>query len=181
MAAERVRGWLATATSFHGGALAMQGRLEDGIAELRNALERRQHGHEWCYQTGCYCSLTRAQLRAKHIEEGLGTVTEALAQIERSDERYTEAEIYRLRGELLLAQGNVPEAEVSLRKAIEVAQRQEAKSWELRATASLARLWRDQGKRDEARQVLAEICGWFTEGFKTSDLVEARALLDGLA
>ena len=181
LALERVPGWLATATSFHGGALAMQGYLEDGIAELRKALERRLYGHEWCYQTGCYCSLARAQLRAKHIEEGLGTVTKALEQIEQSDERYTEAEIYRLQGELLLSQGNEIEAETSFGTAIEVARRQQAKSWELRATTSLARLWRTQGRTDEAWLALVEIYGWFTEGFDTTDLSEAKALLEELS
>jgi predicted ATPase len=180
LAAERVRGWLATATSFHGGALAMQGHLEDAIAELRKALGLRVHGHEWCYQTGCYCSLARAQLGAKQIDEGLGTVTEALAQIERSDERYTEAEIYRLRGDLLLSQGDEFEAETSLIRAIEVARSQQAKSWELRATVSLARLWQAQGKTEEARDRLAQVYDWFTEGFDTPDLKDAQALLQEL-
>jgi len=181
LATEKVRGWLATATSLHGGALAMQGYLEDSIAEMRKGLELRQHGHEQCYETGCYCSLARAQLRAGHTEESLGTLAQALAQIEQTDERYTEAEIYRLHGVSLLTQGNEAEAETSLRKAIEIARRQGAKSWELRATTSLARLWRDQGRREEAQQLLAEIYGWFTEGFDTSDLVDAKALLDELA
>ena len=159
----------------------MQGHLEDGIAELREALERRQYGHEWCYQTGCHCSLARAQLKAKQIEEGLGTVTAALAQIEKSDERYTEAEIHRLRGELLLSQGNEIEAETSFGTAIEVARHQQAKSWELRATTSLARLWRTQGRTVDARDALAKVYGWFTEGFDTPDLIEAKALLDELS
>jgi predicted ATPase len=181
LAVERVPGWLATATSFHGGALAMQGDLEDGIAELQKALELRLYGHEWCYQTGCYCSLARAQLGAKHIENGLGTVTEALTQIAQSDERYTEAEIYRLQGELLLSQGNEIGAETSFGTAIEVARRQQAKSWELRATTSLARLWQQQGRREEARQALVEIYDWFTEGFDTPDLSEAKTLLEELS
>ena len=158
----------------------MQGYLDDGIAELRDAVERRQHGHEWCYQTGCYCSLARAQLGAKQIEEGLVTVTKALAQIEQSDERYTEAEIYRLRGELHLSLGNESEAEASLRKAIKVARRQQAKSWELRATTSLARLWQAQGKREKARDALAQVYHWFTEGLDAADLKEAQALLQEL-
>jgi predicted ATPase len=82
---------------------------------------------------------------------------------------------------LLLAQGDEAEAESSLHKAVEVARRQQAKSWELRATTSLARLWQKQGKVDEARQMLAEIYGWFTEGFDTPDLQEAKALLEELS
>ena len=107
--------------------------------------------------------------------------------VEEMDERYFEAELYRLRGELLLMQGDDVEAEASLHQAescfqhaIEVARHQQAKSWELRATTSLARLWQKQGRVDEARQMLAEIYGWFTEGFDTPDLKEARTLLDEL-
>ena len=108
-------------------------------------------------------------------------MSEALAEVEQTGERYTEAEIYRLRGEMLLAQGNDAEAEASFGKAISVARRQEAKSWELRASTSLARLWQAQGKRNEARAALGEVYGWFTEGFDTPDLVEARALLKVLS
>jgi predicted ATPase len=101
--------------------------------------------------------------------------------VEETGERYYEAEIHRLKGELLLMQGDEAEAETSFHKAIEVARRQSAKSWELRATVSLCRLWQKQGKVDEARQMLAEIYGWFTEGFDTPDLQEARALLEELS
>jgi predicted ATPase len=101
--------------------------------------------------------------------------------VEETDERHWEAELYRLKGELLLTQGDKTEAEASFHKAIEVARRQQAKSWELRATVSLCRLWRKQGRVDEARQTLAEIYGWFTEGFDTPDLQEAKALLEGLS
>ena len=126
-------------------------------------------------------SLAEAQAKAGQPEEGLATLAEALALVEQTDERYWEAELYRLRAELLLMQGDEAEAEASLQKAVEVARRQQAKSWELRATVSLARLWQKQGKVDEARQMLAEIYGWFTEGFDTLDLQEARALLEELS
>ena len=93
-----------------------------------------------------------------------------------------EAELHRLRGELLLQRGDDPQhAEDCFRQAIAIAQRQGAQSWELRATTSLARLLRDQGRRDEAREMLATIYNWFSEGFDTPDLVDARALLDELA
>jgi predicted ATPase len=101
--------------------------------------------------------------------------------VEETDERYFEAELYRLQGELLLAQGDETEAEASLCQAIEVARRQQAKSWELRAVMSLSRLWHSQGpqeKKAEAWQMLAEIYNWFTEGFDTADLIEARTLLE---
>ncbi|MGD9049171.1 MAG: hypothetical protein PVF77_14030, partial [Anaerolineae bacterium] len=110
--------------------------------------------------------------------EGLATLGAALAMVEETDERYCESDLHRLRAELLLLQGDEVEAEASLQLAIEVARRQEAKSWELRAITSLVRLWQRQGKVAEARQVLAGIYGWFSEGFDTPDLKEARELLE---
>ena len=101
--------------------------------------------------------------------------------VEETGERHREAELQRLNGELLLALGDEAGAEASLQKAVEVARRQSAKSWELRATTSLARLWQKQDRRPEARGLLAQVYGWFTEGFDTRDLKEARALLDELA
>ena len=102
--------------------------------------------------------------------------------MEQHDERWWEAEVCRLRGVLLLRQPGTPqeEAEAWLQRALDVAHRQEAKSLELRAAMSLSRLWQQQGKRTEAYQLLAEIYGWFTEGFDTADLQEARALLEAL-
>jgi predicted ATPase len=118
-------------------------------------------------------------------EEGLTVLTEALAVV-KGGERWWEAELYRLKGELTL-QSKVPgptskvgEAEECFLKAIEIARRQQAKSLELRATVSLARLWQPHGKRHEARNALSEIYGWFTEGFDTKDLQEAKALLEEL-
>jgi predicted ATPase len=101
--------------------------------------------------------------------------------VEETHERYYEAELNRVRGELLLMQGDDAAAEASLQRAIEVARRQEAKSWELRATTSLARLWRKQGRTDEARVALRQVYGWFTEGFDTPNLREAKALLDEMS
>jgi predicted ATPase len=106
---------------------------------------------------------------------------EALSFVEKSGERYHEAELYRLEGELHLLGGeSETETEASFQRAIEIARRQSAKSWELRATTSLARLWQLQGKHAEARKRLAEIYGWFTEGFDTQDLKDAKALLQDL-
>jgi predicted ATPase len=103
--------------------------------------------------------------------------------VDQTDCRYYEAELHRIRGELLLIQ-SVPaeeQTEASFQKALTIARRQSAKSWELRAAMSLSRLWQRQGKRDEAGKLLAEIYGWFTEGFDTVDLKNAKALLDELA
>jgi predicted ATPase len=118
-----------------------------------------------------------------HTEEGLQALAEAHSLLEQHEERWWEAEISRLRGVLLLRQPGTPQAEAEtwLRRALDVARRQEAKSLELRAAMSLARLWHQQGKQKEAHKLLSEIYGWFTEGFDTKDLQEAKALLKELA
>jgi predicted ATPase len=105
---------------------------------------------------------------------------EALALVENIGERYYEAELHRLRGELLWMQGDEAAAEASFRQAIDVARKRSARSWELRATMSLSRLMVEQGKREGARQQLADVYNWFTEGFDTPDLVDAKALLEEL-
>src|SRR5262249_41646583 len=116
-------------------------------------------------------------------EAGLTALAEALILVDTTGERWYEAEIYRLKGELLLQQNsdNQVEAEHCFYHALEIALSQQAKSFELRTATSLARLWRHQGKRDEARQVLGDVYHWFTEGFDTLDLKEAKVLLDELA
>ena len=124
--------------------------------------------------------LHRAGGVADHLgytEDGLQALAEAHTLVEQHQERWWEAEIYRLRGVLLLRQTGTPQAEAEtwLQRALDVARRQEAKSLELRAAMSLSRLWQQQGKRDEARELLAPIYGWFTEGFDTADLQEAKA------
>ncbi len=118
-----------------------------------------------------------------HTEDGLQALAEAHTLVEQHEERWWEAEICRLRGVLLLRQPGTPqeEAETWLQRALDVARRQEAKSLELRAAMSLARLWQQQGKRAEARTLLTPIYGWFTEGFDTADLQEAKTLLEELA
>jgi predicted ATPase len=100
---------------------------------------------------------------------------------DRTQAKYYEAEMHRVRGELFLSMHDDGAAEASFRKAINVAQHQSAKTWELRAAMSLARLWRDQGKTVEARELLAPVYGWFTEGFDTRDLKDAKALLSMLS
>ena len=116
------------------------------------------------------------------VEAGLATLDEALAAAQGTGQRMVEAELYRLRGSLLLQKG-IPQAEAEtwLQRAVDVARRQEAKSLELRAAMSLSRLWHQQGKRQEARDLLAGVYAWFTEGFDTADLQEAQTLLDELA
>jgi predicted ATPase len=119
--------------------------------------------------------------KAGQAHEGLDRLSEALAFVEGTGERFYEAEIHRLRGVLLLVQGEADQAEASFQRAVEVARHQDAKSWELRAAVSLRRLWQRQGKMDEAQQMLAEISGLFTEGFDTPGLREAEAVLEELS
>jgi tetratricopeptide (TPR) repeat protein len=114
-------------------------------------------------------------------DEALAALDEALVDIEISGERRDEAEIYRIKGELLLISGAQTEAEGCFRQAIDFARKQQAKSWELRAAMSLARLHQSQGDKEQARQTLAEILAWFTEGFGTADLIEARAIIAALS
>ena len=115
-----------------------------------------------------------------HLEEGLSVLDEALAQVERTGERYYEAELHRLKGELVSA-GTPDTAEQCFQRALEIARRQSAKSFELHAATSLARLWQSQGKTSEARDLLSPVYDWFTEGFDTLDLHDAKMLLDEIS
>jgi predicted ATPase len=181
--------WLVSGTVLQGWALAQQGQGEEGIAQIRQGLAvYRATGGE-LGQPYRLALLAEAYGTVGQAEEGLGVLTEALATVDRTGERYYEAELYRLKGELTLAQPEVQslksqveeEAEVCFQQAIEVAQRQQAKSLELRAMVSLARLWQSQGKLHEAHSMLSKIYNWFTEGFDTKDLQEAKALVEELS
>jgi predicted ATPase len=127
--------------------------------------------------------LAKASGIMEQPEAGLTALTEALTLVDTTGERWYESEIYQLKGVLLLQQSsdNQAEAETCFHQAIAIAQNQQAKSWELRASTSLARLWQQQGKCQEARDLLAPVYGWFTEGFDTADLKDAKTLLDELA
>ena len=121
--------------------------------------------------------MAEAYGRDEQIEEGLRTVVEGLVCVERTKERFFAAELHRLKGELTLQTGDCKEAEACFHTAIDIAQQQAAKSWKLRAATSLARLWQQQGKQPEAHELLSDIYNWFTEGFDTKDLQDAKALL----
>jgi len=153
------------------------------VAQLRGAIGNYRAQNE-LYLPYFLGLLAAIELIYEKADEGFATVSKALEMTERTGSRLMDPELYRLKGELLLlSRGPGPErdAELAFRHAIEIARRQNTKSWELRASASLARLLSRQGKRDEARQTLAALFGWFTEGFDTRDLKEAKALLDELA
>jgi class 3 adenylate cyclase/DNA-binding winged helix-turn-helix (wHTH) protein/predicted ATPase len=159
-------------------ALVMQGKAHEGIALMCQKLnEERRAG----IPTYAHAILAEAYGKINQIEKGLNALAEGCTMV---DGPYLHgAEVHRLKGELLLQQSpdNNPEAELCFHQAISIAQRQQAKSWELRAATSLARLWQRQGKRKEAYELLAPVYNWFTEGFDTADLQEAEALLDELA
>jgi predicted ATPase/DNA-binding SARP family transcriptional activator len=178
---ERMLSWSSAAVCSRGRALVCLGQIGEGMSQMREGIAAMEALSLRCYRSGDLCTLAEAQARADHAEEALTTLGEAFAFVEDTDECQWEPELYRLKGELLLSQGDAAAAEESLHRAIEVARRQQAKSWELRATTSLARLWQRQGRREEARALLAEIYGWFTEGFDTLDLKEARAVLEELS
>jgi predicted ATPase len=175
--------WAAIGTIFRGWALAMQGQGEAGIVQVRQGIAAyRATGA--ALSVPFFCTML-ADL-ADHLgrpEEGLQALAEADTLVKQHEERWWEAEVHRLRGVLLLRQMGTQqaEAEACFQRALDVAHRQEAKALELRAAMSLARLWQKQGKRAEAHALLAPIYGWFTEGFNTADLQEAKALLEVLA
>jgi predicted ATPase len=174
--------WEAAGTGSRGWALAMQGQGEAGLAQVRQGIAAYRATEAALGVPFWYTVLADVCGHLGHTEEGLQALAEAHTLVEQHEERWWEAEIYRLRGVLLLRQPGTPpaEAETWLRHALDVARRQEAKSLELRAAMSLARLWQQQGKPAAARALLAPIYGWFTEGFDTADLQEARALLEAL-
>jgi predicted ATPase len=170
--------YLAMGTRYRGEALTMLGQVQEGMAQMREGMAASRSAGNRLFLSRTLGFLAEAQAEAGQPEDGLATLTEALALVEETGERHREAELYRLRGELLLMQGDQVQAERCFQQAIEVARRQHAKSWELRATTILARLWRQQGRVDEAREMLAAIYDWFSEGFDSADLVEARTLLE---
>ncbi len=167
---------------YLGWADAIAGDLDGGIARMRRYLSEHTAAGSELLSDYFQALIAIALGRMGRFEEALRTIDESFPIIERTGMRMYESEVHRVKGELLLAQdaSNAAQAERSFRTAIEIARRQKAKSWELRATTSLARLLDKQGKRDEARAMLAEIYKWFTEGFDTADLKDARALLDEL-
>jgi predicted ATPase len=175
--------WAAHAMVLGRWALVKQGQVEEGLPLLRAGLDAGRATGSKVREPQWLALLAEACLAAGRIEDGLSAVREALAEVEDTAARYYEAELNRLEGELRLAAEEPDEtrAEASIRKAIEIAGDQGAKSFELRAAASLARLMARQGRCAEARGLLAPVCAWFAEGFDSADLKEAKILLDKLA
>jgi predicted ATPase len=195
--AERLRGvcrdygfpmWMATAVLFEAVALVDRRPMIDRITQMREGLASWRATGAGIFVPYFLSSLARAYARNGQIGDGLETIAEALDRVEQTGERIWEAELYRLKGRLIVDQGRASpapgvhaKAEECFQQALAIAREQSARSLELRAAVNLARLWHQHGKTAAARQALAQICDWFTEGFETADLKEARALLGELS
>jgi ATP/maltotriose-dependent transcriptional regulator MalT len=175
---QRIAHYLAFALCAGGWALGASGENEKGLAQIGQGVDGYGIGSD---QHILLAWQADAQLTIGKPEAALASVAAGLKAVEKMGGAPLEAELHRLRGEALLAgAGTVSEAETAIEKGIAVARRQNAKSWELRGAMSLARLRRQQGRQQEAVALLAPILGWFTEGFDTADLKEAKTLLDKL-
>lgn len=175
--------FVAQGNSFRGWLLVEQGQVEKGLEQMRRSAAGGLAG--WSGRDRSYFATLMAEAlgRAGQVADGLAALTEELSRIGKTGERFYEAELCRVKGELRLRQEAPDEelAAICFHTALEVARRQQAKSLELRAAMSLARLWQKRGKREQAHKLLQEVYGWFTEGFDTADLQRAKALLEELA
>jgi predicted ATPase len=169
---------------MRGWGLAKQGQNKEGLGQILQGLATARATGSELVEPYFLALLAEVYGEVGQREAGLAVLAGALKTVDENGDRFYEAELYRLKGELLLKDegGRMKdEVEACFWQAIEIARRQGAKSLELRATVSLGRLWQSKGKREEARRLLAEIYGWFTEGFDTLDLQEAKALLEKLS
>jgi predicted ATPase len=173
--------WRAPGTMFRGWVMVKNGDVAKGVSLLHSGSTAYRATGAQAWVPYYIALLAGAHEIAGQIDEALARLDDALRIVETTGERWFEAEIYRQKGRLLLRQGDAEPVEKLFRKALSIAREQEAKLWELRAAASLARLWRDQGRPAKAHDLLAPVYGWFTEGFDTPDLKDAKALLDELA
>ena len=175
--------WMAVGALMRGWALGQQGQAQEGSAQIEQGLRAFRATGAEAMQPYFLALLVEAHRVSGQPEVGRTVLTEALALVDITGERVWEPELYRLKGALLLQQNsdNHIEAENCFQHALDIACNQQAKSFELRAATSLARLWQQQGKRQEAHDLLAPVYGWFTEGFDTADLKDAKALLEALS
>jgi predicted ATPase len=172
----------ALGSTLRGWALAHQGQAQEGITQITQGLTAGRVTGAEILRPWFLSLLAEAHGTLGQPETGLTVLAEALTLVDTTDERWYESELYRLKGALLLQRSldNQAEAEACFHQAISIARSQQAKSWELRIATSLARLWQQQGKRQEAHNLLAPVYNWFTEGFDTADLKDAKTLLDAL-
>jgi predicted ATPase len=175
--------WHAFGMEHQGVLLAERGKAADAVRILISAIVALRSTGATLFVTSFLSYLARAYAEIGNFDDAWHCMNKTMTAIETSKERVWEAEVSRVAGEIALMslEPDAAKAEAYFESALAVARKQQAKSWELRAAMSMARLWRDQGKRDEARDLLAPVYGWFTEGFDTLDLKEAKVLLDELA
>jgi predicted ATPase len=174
--------WKAHGMMSQGNVLALTGRASDATEMLISGITAYRTTGATVWLPLHLPHLARAHAELGQFDEAWRCIGEAMTAVETTKEKWCEAEIHRVAGEIALKspEPDATKAQAYFERALSVARAQQAKSWELRAATSMARLWRDQGKRDKARNILAPIYGWFTEGFDTLDLKEARGLLDEL-
>jgi predicted ATPase len=180
---KNARYWKAVGMVLQGNLLAVTDGASDAIQKITTGLSAFRSTGATLYVPSWLSSLARAFAGVGKLDDAWRCISEAMTAIEAARQRWCEAEVHRTAGEiaLLSPELDATKAEAYFERALAIARAQQAKSWELRAATSLARLWRDQGKRDEARDLLTPVYDWFTEGFDTLDLKEAKTLLDGLA
>jgi predicted ATPase len=175
--------WKAYGMLFQGCVLANTGQPSNAVQMITSGLTAFRSTGSTLFVSSSLLYLARAYAELDQFHDAWRCVGEAINAVQVTKERWIEADIHRIAGEIALKspEPDAAKAEGYFERALAVARKQQAKSWELRAAMSMARLWRDQGKRNEARDLLAPVYGWFTEGFDTLDLKEAKSLLDELA
>jgi class 3 adenylate cyclase/predicted ATPase len=175
--------WKAWGMTIQGCALALSGKASDAVDQIASGITALRSTGATAVLPISLSYLARAYADLRQFDDAWRCIGEATTAVEKTMERWFEPEVHRIAGEIALksAGSDAAKAEAYFERALSVARQQQAKSWELRAAMSMARLWRDQGKRKAARELLAPVYGWFTEGFETLDLKEAKALLDELA
>jgi predicted ATPase len=175
--------WKSLGISVQGWLFALTGKASDAIHTITTGVTALRSTGATVWMPLLLAHLAGAYAELGQFDDAWRSIDEAVTMVETTKERWCEAEANRIAGEIALMgpQNDSAKAEAQFERALAVARQQQAKSWELRASMSLARLWRDQGKVSEARELLAPVYGWFTEGFDTRDLKEAKALLEGLA
>ena len=178
LAAEQRLGFVREPRFIRGAALIAQGAVVEGVNYLREGLGTAVGRGVW--RTFGFASLANGLMRIGKLDEALAKIAEGLQRMETKGERLWSAELHRIKGVVLFRQNNPEQSQIAFEEALRAARKQRAKAYELRAATSLARFWGEQGRRTEARGLLAPVYGWFTEGFTTADLKEAKALLDEL-
>jgi class 3 adenylate cyclase/predicted ATPase/tRNA A37 threonylcarbamoyladenosine biosynthesis protein TsaE len=175
--------WKALGLLHRGCVLALTGHASDAVSIFTSVLPAFRSTGSTLFLPWFLSHLAEAYADLDQFDDARRCIGKAMTAVETTKEKWYEADVHRIAGEIALMspERDAAKAEANFERALAVARAQQAKSWELRAAMSMARLWRDQGKRDEARQLLAPVYGWFTEGFDTLDLKQAKALLDGLA